>query len=233
MTRVALLLALLMKPAANQAVPWAFSIPVVERKADGGTLAVVMSGDGGWAAGDRGMAEVLVGSGVAVVGVDSRAYLRAGTRTPDSMARDIAALVRHYRGAWAKDSVILIGYSRGADLLPFAVTRWTDADRAPVRLLALISPSERASFEFHWEDLIRDVKRPTDLPTAPEVDRLKGLRILCMGGADESNSGCARLAPGIASQVPHAGGHQLTLESGRQVARQVLHALGLPMAPGA
>ena len=54
------------------------------RAAAGPTLAVILSGDGGWAAGDKTMASAFVRQGVAVVGLDIPSYLRI-KRTPDEV----------------------------------------------------------------------------------------------------------------------------------------------------
>lgn len=208
---------------AQAARTWEPGVPLVERPAPSGhLLALIVTGDGGWAAGDRAIADALASAGIAVVGLDSRAYLRAGQRTPESMTADVTRLLTHYETAWRKDSVILIGYSRGADLLPFVVTRMEERDRARVTLLALVSLSTHAGFQFHWEDLVRDIERPTDLPTAPEVRRLRGPRIVCMPGRQEKTSGCDLLDEGSAVRIPHDGGHALTSETGAAVGKVIV-----------
>ena len=58
-------------------------------------LAVMLTGDGGWARLDRRIADDLAAHGVSVVGLDSRAYLMQ-ERTPDEAAADIARVIRRY-----------------------------------------------------------------------------------------------------------------------------------------
>ena len=224
MRRVAIAALVALAPAAcaQGGRDWGFGVPLIEVPAAGHTMALVISGDGGWASGDRGMAEELSREGVAVVGLDSRAYLRAGHRTPDSVARDVTNLLDHYEREWNKDTVLLVGYSRGADLLPFALTRMTTTERSAVKLLGLVSLSERANFTFHWEDIVRDVRRADDIPTAPEVARLAGMKVVCLGGEDEHDSGCRLLDPRVATITTHAGGHSMSGDTGRAVARQLL-----------
>lgn len=210
-------------------------LPLTERAATTGTrLALIITGDGGWVSGDRAIADVLVDHGIGVVGLDSRAYLRGGTRTPDGIARDVERILDHYREAWGRDSLLLVGYSRGADLLPFAVSRLPDSLRRRVVLVALVSLAKRASFEFHWSDLVRDVPRPTDMPLAAEVAKLGGLRILCIGGVEEKSSGCNDLDPTRVRVTVHAGGHALTSGSGGDIGRMVLRELDAPrvLTPG-
>ena len=88
----------------------------------GPLLAVLLTGDGGWAAGDKSMAQALAQRGVAVAGLNSARYVERA-RTPDEAAGDLARIMRHFLGAWHRQRVVLIGYSRGADLIPFMVSR--------------------------------------------------------------------------------------------------------------
>lgn len=201
-------------------------LPVAEVAADSGrTLALLLTGDGGWAGADRAMAQALARGGVAVVGLDMRRYLRGAHRTPDTVARDASALLEQYAAAWHRDRLVLVGYSRGANLAPFIVSRLPDATRRRLVLVALIGLADRASFDFHWEDLLHERPRPTDLPTRPELDRIRGTRILCVYGQGESSSLCPSLDPTLARVTRHAGGHVLDASAAAGAAASVLGAL--------
>ena len=41
----------------------------------------------------------------------------------------------------------------------------------------------------------------------PEVEKLRGLRLLCVYGADETDSSCPRLPPSLARIERLSGGH--------------------------
>ena len=47
-------------------------------------------------------------------------------------------MIRYYLSRFGKKNVLLIGYSQGADVLPFAVNRLPDATRARVALTAIL-----------------------------------------------------------------------------------------------
>lgn len=211
-------------PSSLRAI--ASTLPITEVAADSGsTLALFLSGDGGWAGGDRAVAQALARSGVAVVGLDMRKYLRAAHQSPESTARDAAEIFERYATAWHRDRLVLVGYSRGANLAPFVVSRLPEATRRRLALVALIGLGDRASFEFHWEDLLHDVPRKTDLPTRPELDRIRGTRILCVYGEGEKGSLCPSLDPSLARVVRHGGGHVLDASSGTAAAALVVNAL--------
>src|SRR5439155_15355406 len=99
-------------------------LPLVEVRAKvaGPTFAVLLSGDGGWAGLDKKVAAALAEKGIDVVGLDSLRYFWT-ERTPQALADDLDRIVRYYAAQWRRTSVVLIGYSQGADVLPFALNR--------------------------------------------------------------------------------------------------------------
>ena len=114
-----------------------------------------MSGDGGWAGIDRDMAAALSAKGIFVVGSDSLTDYWT-KRTPEGLAADTDKMIRYYLAHLGKKRVLLIGYSQGADVLPFAVNRLPAATKAHVSLAAILGMSEHALFEFHVSSWISD-----------------------------------------------------------------------------
>lgn len=168
------------------------------------TMAVLISGDGGWAGIDKELAAALSKQGMPVVGLDSLRYFWKA-RTPEGTAADVDRLVRHYLSAWKKQSVVLIGFSQGADVMPFVVNRLPAATRERVRLVALLSLSETAVFEFHLQNWLGAAKNT--IPVTPELLRMKGVRGLCVYGADETDSLCTKPAGKSLQVVKLSGGH--------------------------
>ena len=177
---------------------------LIASKATPMAVAIMLSGDGGWAAIDRRIADDLAARGVAVVGLDSRSYLMKA-RTPDEASADIARVVRHFTAQLAVQRVAIVGYSRGADIAPFVVNRLPAGLRQEVSLVALLAPAERANFQFHWADLLSESSKPSDVPILPELERLRGTPVLCVYGKDEKESLC-RLADTSAVHVDKRSG---------------------------
>src|SRR6266852_4136244 len=95
-------------------------LPLVEVPATSGasdTLVVFVSGDGGWAAIDKAISRVLADHGMPVVGLNALQYFWT-KRTPESAARDLQTIIDTHLGQWKKSRVVVVGYSRGADVLP-------------------------------------------------------------------------------------------------------------------
>lgn len=184
-------------------------LPIVElppARPGSGIAAVFLSGDGGWADIDRSIAGVLAERGIGVVGLDARAYL-SRRRTPEEIARDVGAIAETYLERWHAQRLVVIGYSRGAGMVPFAVSRFPDALRQRTVLIALLGLETTANFQFHWADVWRDTSRPDDVPVEPELLRLQGLRMLCIYGEEEKNSACRDAAPALIKQYRRAGSH--------------------------
>ncbi len=169
-------------------------------------LAVLVSGDGGWAGLDRDVAGALSDHGIPVVGLNSLQYFWK-RRTPDGAAADLERILRHYLVAWDKKEVILVGYSRGADVLPFMTNRLPLDLRDKTRLLAMLGPSHEVGFEFHLAEWLGDFSGGDSLPVLPEVEKLRGMRILCLEGNKEEDSLCPSLPQGLAKVSTVGGGH--------------------------
>lgn len=193
---------------SEQSSEGVLDLPVVEVTAQGNDrdlFAVVLSGDGGWAGIDREIGEDLAKQGIAVVGLNSLQYFWTA-RTPAATAADVARLLRHYLHAWDKRQAVLIGYSFGADVLPFAVNRLPEDLRDRVVLVVLIGPGSHASFEFQMSDWLGGEPGGPTWPLLPEMTRMHG-SILCLYGEEESDSVCRRVTPGSIESVQLKGGH--------------------------
>jgi type IV secretory pathway VirJ component len=194
----------------SPAVPAGLSgLPVIELPAQPGgapadAFALIMSGDGGWAGLDKEVAAALAAHGIPVVGLDSLRYFWSA-RTPEGLAADTDRMIRYYLAHLNKKRVLLIGYSQGADVLPFAVNRLPPATRARVALAALMGMSEHALFEFHVSNWLSSGN--SGPPTLPEVNRIAGTPVLCIYGEDEHDSLCPKLDPHKVQVVKLKGGH--------------------------
>ncbi|MGC7495328.1 virulence factor family protein [Pandoraea pneumonica] len=186
-------------------------LPVIEVPATGqpaanmsDAFAILLSGDGGWAGLDRDVAGALAAHGLPVVGIDSLRYFWSA-RTPASGALDIDRLVRFYQTRWNKKRVILIGYSQGADVLPFMVNRMPPGSKERVALLVLMGLGQKADFEFRMTNWV--MSSQNGLPIRPEVERLPDGLAMCVYGADEDDSNCPGLDPKRVQIVKMPGGH--------------------------
>jgi type IV secretory pathway VirJ component len=201
-------------------------LPLIEVPASGpqgDTLVVILSGDGGWTSIDKEIATVLASKGYPAVGLNSLQYFW-NARTPDTAAKDLERILLHYLAVWGKQKILLIGYSYGADVLPFMANRLSADLSAKVQMTVLLGLSETVAFEFHVSEWLGG-NNSNALPVLPEVKKLKGARILCFYGQDEQDSLCRKIEPGLARLIALPGAHHF---SGNYtlIAERILEELG-------
>src|SRR5439155_226185 len=102
-------------------------LPLVELAPTGGgaphgQMAIILAGDGGWRRIDDRIAGRFRQSGIPVVGFLTSDYF-GQRRTPEEAAGALDRVMRHYTALWKCPHVLLVGYSRGADVLPFMINR--------------------------------------------------------------------------------------------------------------
>ena len=167
-------------------------LPLIEVPATRGTsdtLVVFVSGDGGWANIDREISKVLAENGSPVAGLNALQYFWT-KRTPESASSDLQSIIDRYLAAWHKSRVVLIGYSRGAEVLPAMASRLPAETQAKIRGIVLLSPSPQVEFEFHIADWMRNAS--AGMAVKPEVDKLTA-PVLCIYGEDDHDSLCPAL----------------------------------------
>lgn len=146
---------------------------------------VMLSGDGGWANIDKDIAEDLGGHQVAVVGWNSLRYFWQ-PKSPEVMAADLTNVIKRYQQQWKKTRVVLAGFSLGADVLPFMVSRLPADVQKNVAGVVLLSPSKSADFQFHVSDWLgSDEGSPNEL--LPELAKIRALPLLCIYGEEEND----------------------------------------------
>src|SRR5882724_4411975 len=221
------------KERAEEAKSDPFSdLPLVEVPSPGpprGPIAIMISGDGGWVGLDNRLGNRLASAGLPVLGLDSLNYFWKA-RTPESGAADLTRILDHYLAAWHADSAVLIGYSQGADVLPFFVEHLPPRLRSKLRYVALIGPDLRALFDFRFGSFMAGAPPPPDHPVRPQIAQIKGVKLLCIYAERETESLCRKLPPGQVKRIPMEGGHGYSKATDPMAAR-LLEEAGLTGAP--
>jgi type IV secretory pathway VirJ component len=182
-----------------------FEVPANAPEAD--VLAIDISGSGGWQGLDVALGKALAERGVPTVGVSSLDYFWR-RRDPDGAAVDLARILDHFLTEWHTSAALVLGYSQGADVVPFMVTRLPSALRSRVAVVGLIGPDAEAEFDLGRGAFMhrRHVDKP--LLVASEIPRLRGPRLVCFYGKREPAPLCPSLGPKPpADVVLLPGGH--------------------------
>lgn len=167
-------------------------VPVEENsspKSNDEAMAILITGDGGWAAIDKNIAKILADKGIPTVALDSLSYFWKA-RTPEGTTQDIEAIITQYLEKWNKQKVILIGYSFGADVLPFVANNFSEKTQKQVALIALLGMGKTAAFEFRLSSWMNADKNPDRLPLLPEIEKMKWANSICIYGLADEAANC-------------------------------------------
>jgi type IV secretory pathway VirJ component len=204
-------------------------LPLVEVPAEhpGKTMAVMVTGDGGWAGIDQHIGETLAAHGVSVVGLNSLKYFW-NAKKPEEMAHDLERTFAHYAAKWGAERFIVVGYSIGADVMPFMCGRMSEDAKARLAEVAMLGPGTHADFEFHLSNWLSSENVPEGAPMIPEMAKLSKVPVLLVCGKEEEGTLCQNYqAPNVKSLVL-PGGHHFNKEYDH-IAFTILREGGIPV----
>jgi type IV secretory pathway VirJ component len=205
--------------------PEVAGLPLVELPATPRTrrMAVFLSGDGGWRDVDKRVSEKLQQLGISVVGWSSLAYFWR-RKTPDQTAADLAAVLQTYERKWNCDEVVLIGFSFGADVLPFLYPRLDPSLRRRIKQISLLSPGEAADWEIQVAGWLGAGPSSAATPLAPALATTPGELVQCFYGDRDRGNSCPLFAARGAELLEKRGDHHLDGDYD-QIARQIADGL--------
>jgi type IV secretory pathway VirJ component len=149
-------------------------------------LLVFISGKGGWTNFEQGIAENLVKKGFPVIGIDAQKYFWQ-PRTPDETAAELVKVIHHFLAAWNKKSFVLCGYSFGADVIPFMVTRLPYDLAYTMKRSVMMSPDPKTDFEIHAAEALSFYSRNDKYNVLAEVKKSSPGHMTCIFGKDEEH----------------------------------------------
>ncbi|WP_172330642.1 AcvB/VirJ family lysyl-phosphatidylglycerol hydrolase [Mangrovicoccus sp. HB161399] len=173
----------------------------------GSRYAIFLSGDGGWARFDDRISDLLAGDGMPVLGISSLKYLWTA-KTPEGIAADLARLDRAAAGRLGRDRVVLIGFSMGASVLPFALPHLPPDLARRLDGVILLSPEERTGFEIVIGGWLGRQTGSSDVVAA--LDALPPqIRVLCLHGDADKASACPHASGPTLEKATLPGGHHM------------------------
>ncbi|MGU7768551.1 virulence factor family protein [Burkholderia sp. MR1-5-21] len=183
-------------------------LPLVELPAakPSGMLAIVISGDGGWRDLDKTIGEALQRDGVSVVGIDALRYFWS-EKPPAQTSRDLARVMRTYMKRWQATNVALVGYSFGADVMPFAYNRLPADLRDKVSVMSLLGFAPAADFQIRVTGWLGMPASDNALKVAPEIAKVPPGIVQCFYGEAEKETMCPALASTGVELIKTQGEH--------------------------
>ncbi|HRP32734.1 MAG TPA: AcvB/VirJ family lysyl-phosphatidylglycerol hydrolase [Agriterribacter sp.] len=147
-------------------------------------LLFYMSGDGGMNSFSTNLCLALNTYGYPVAALDSRSYFWQ-KKTPDQTATVISGYLGEALTHSQSGQMIFVGYSFGADVVPFIVNRLSAALKNKLTCVILLSPSASTDFEIHISDILGGtVKRAMDV--LPAINSMIVPKATIIFGSDEA-----------------------------------------------
>ena len=169
-------------------------------------MLIGISGDGGW----RGLVDNMSNSfsekGIPVVGIDALKYFWKYV-SPEKVADDITKIIESYTKTWKKKKVVLLGYSFGANIIPFIIDRLPNDIKSKISMAIMLSPDDHADFEFHFSSWLDKSSREA-FPVLPEILKLKGLKTIVFFGDEEKDPLRYSIPQTIAKIIEVPGDHR-------------------------
>ncbi|MBS9720652.1 virulence factor family protein [Tianweitania sp. BSSL-BM11] len=166
-------------------------------------LAILVSGDGGWRDLDKTIGDYLSTQSIHVVGLDSLHYFWA-KKNPNELSRDLAAIINEADPTHDLP-IMLIGYSFGADTIPFAYPLLPQDIQDRTKVLALMAPGQHTSFQVTVSGWLGIDDSGYDI--VPAIAKLPADRVICLYGEEEDDAACPDPALKAVTVVKTEGGH--------------------------
>lgn len=169
-------------PARLTGIPYV--ITREKTKVTDAPVALFFSGDGGWNPFEQSIVDKLALNGIPTIGIDTKKYFWT-RKTPEETTDDMIALFSYYSKEWGKTRFMLIGYSQGAEIVPFVATRLPDGIKSNMVSVVMLSPETTTDFEIHITNLLGLGSKKNIFNVIDEITRMKVASSLCIFGESE------------------------------------------------
>ena len=146
-------------------------------------LIFYISGDGGMNKFSTSLCEGFFKKGFDVSALNARDYFW-DRKTPEKTASDVNNFLIKKLTGRKNQQVVLIGYSFGADIVPFIIKGISKNIDDKILVSFLMASSGNTDFEIHWADIFGgSTKRSMDVVT--EINKLSDKKIVIISASDD------------------------------------------------
>jgi type IV secretory pathway VirJ component len=192
-------------PVVGQEIHSTENMPLIENHSEGKSnyYVILLSGNGGWRDLDKSLTAYLNSKNISVLGLNTKQYLLS-EKKPEQIAFDLETLMDRYDFKWKHDKVVLIGYSMGAEILPFVVNRMDERYTKKIQNIILIGPWQKATFKVKLADYIYETNEGEEI--YPELLKVKHINtyVIC---DDNEYALCLKPIDGKVDHDELSGGH--------------------------
>jgi type IV secretory pathway VirJ component len=146
-----------------------------------------ITGDGGMVRFDLKMMREYQNNGFSCIGLSSLKYFITG-KTPEKITQDIIPVIERYSKEWNKETIMLVGFSFGAEIIPFLYNRLPPEMLKKVKLVVLLTPAKTSQFRIRLRDMIGMDKKKEPYNVVEETAKIKSASVLAIYGQKETPS---------------------------------------------
>jgi len=150
------------------------------------------SGDGGLNNFSSNLCQTLDDNGYRILAIDSKAYFW-NRKTPEQLATEMIGALRTVMTDQLNPHFILMGYSFGADAIPFLANRLPEAIKSNLLQAVMLEPSTSTDLEIHLSDMIGRSRVKRSLDVIAEINQMKSVPILLLMGSETKDFPTAQL----------------------------------------
>lgn len=194
--------------ATSQQLAAQMVLPVVAKPPAGNQhpLVLYITGDGGMKQFSTKVVAAFQQHNYPVVALNALKYFWT-KKPPEKAAADIAGVILQYQAQWhLGPEVVLVGYSMGADVMPFIYNALPEEIRGKVKQLVLLSPSQFTDMEVHLSNMIgKPGNKGMSVPAA--LNKIVHTPLLLIFGEQEKDFSLAALTIRGYKHLVLPGGH--------------------------
>jgi len=168
-------------------------------------LVFYLSGDGGLNKFSNELCSSINKEGFDVDAMDSKSYFWS-KKTPDQTAADISDFLSKKIARRPNQQIVLIGYSFGADILPYVLNRLPKNIVNKIKVSFLMASSGSTDFVIHIADLFGSGKR-RGMDVLTEVNKIANQKIVILNSSDDKGLDAGKVTIKHVTEILPGGHH--------------------------
>ena len=172
-------------------------------------LVLYLSGDGGFNSFSNKLCELIAGVGYTVAAIDSKTYFWK-KKSPSEIAADVSNTLKNVLLARQNMHLFVVGYSFGADAVPFIINRLDPVIKKNLKSVVLLEPSVSTDLEIHIADILGRSNTKRSLDVIAEINRMGAVKTGVILGDDEADFPIQKITLKIFTKKYLSGGHHFS-----------------------
>lgn len=168
-------------------------------------LVFYISGDGGLNRFSNELCTAINKEGFDVDAMDSKSYFWS-QKTPARTAEDISDFLSKKIARRPNQQIVLIGYSFGADVLPYVLNRLPKNIADKIKVSFLLASSGSTDFVIHIADLFGSGKR-RGMDVLTEVNKISNQKIVILNSSDDKGLDAGKITVKHTTEILPGGHH--------------------------